>query len=90
MKPLLHFLALDGQGELESIVENEDNFVSKVRGYSNELGYFDVVFDKQLNVKYNYLEAHTPSLHLIKEAVQHYAESMSMKSPAALKVEFQK
>ncbi|XP_075262055.1 mannosyl-oligosaccharide glucosidase-like isoform X2 [Convolutriloba macropyga] len=76
---LFFYVALDGQGEIESIVEN-DNHLSSIRGYTNELGYFDLVFDRQSNVNYNYLEAYTPSLHLIKEAIQHYASAVTMKN----------
>ena len=76
---IINTLALDGQGEIESIFEN-DNHLSSIRGYTNELGYFDLVFDRQSNVNYNYLEAYTPSLHLIKEAIQHYASAVTMKS----------
>ncbi|XP_063720487.1 mannosyl-oligosaccharide glucosidase-like [Symsagittifera roscoffensis] len=77
---LFFYTALDGQGEIESVLES-DGRLSAVRGYSNELGYFDLKFEQgEGDLSYHFLEAYTPSLHLIKEAIQHYSSAVTMKN----------
>ena len=81
-------VALDGQGEIESVLES-DGRLSAVRGYSNELGYFDLKFEQgegEGDLSYHFLEAYTPSLHLIKEAIQHYSSAVTMKNNHPKKV----
>jgi mannosyl-oligosaccharide glucosidase len=78
---LILYSALDGDGSLETVFDKDR--LSRIKGYNNHLGYWDLIFPENTALKYNFLEAFVPSLHLLKEAVLHYSSPVRVQKQQA-------